>query len=160
MADSERVAPVRIGVISDTHLRTLSEMPTPILTALAKVDLIVHAGDFTEIAVLEGLMTLGKVKAVSGNMDSSELKEILPHKELFVVNGRTIGLTHGSGAPWGIAGRVRHMFPEVDIIIYGHSHQATNQLLRGSRFFNPGRARDSFGLLEIGDEIKAEIITV
>ncbi len=160
MADSERVAPVRIVVISDTHLRTLSEMPTPILTALAKVDLIVHAGDFTERAVLEGLRTLGKVKAVSGNMDSSELKEMLPRKELFVVNGRTIGLTHGSGAPWGIVGRIRDMFEEVDIIIYGHSHQATNQLLRGSRLFNPGQARDSFGLLEIDDEIKAEIVTV
>jgi len=93
-------------------------------------------------------------------MDSSELKEMLPRKELFVVNGRTIGLTHGSGAPWGIAGRIRDMFPEVDIIIYGHSHQATNQFLRGSRLFNPGRARDSFGLLEIGEEIKAEIVTI
>ena len=117
MATNDRVTPVRIGVISDTHLRTLSEMPAPILTTLAKVDLIVHAGDFTERAVLEGLRTLGKVKAVSGNMDSSELKEMLPRKELFVVNGRTIGLTHGSGAPWGIAGRIRDMFPEVDIII-------------------------------------------
>ncbi len=160
MATNDRVTPVRIGVISDTHIMTLSEMPAPILTALAKVDLIVHAGDFTERAVLEGLRTLGKVKAISGNMDSSELKEMLPRKELFVVNGRTIGLTHGSGAPWGIAGRIRDMFPEVDIIIYGHSHQATNQFLRGSRLFNPGRARDSFGLLEIGEEIKAEIVTL
>jgi len=160
MATNDRVTPVRIVVISDTHISTLSEMPAPILTALAKVDLIVHAGDFTERALLEGLRTLGKVKAVYGNMDSSELKEMLPRKELFVVNGRTIGLTHGSGAPWGIAGRIRDMFPEVDIIIYGPSHQATNQFLRGSRLFNPGRARDSFGLLEIGEEIKAEIVTI
>ncbi len=135
-------------------------MPPRILSTLAKVDIIVHAGDFTERAVLEGLKTLGKVKAVSGNMDSSELKEMLPCKELFVVNGRTIGLTHGSGAPWGIAGRIRDMFPDVDIIIFGHSHQETNQFLQGSRLFNPGRAMYSFGLLEIGDEIKAEIITV
>ncbi len=160
MAHSERVTPVRIGVISDTHMRTFTEMPASILTALTKVDLIVHAGDFTERAVLEGLRTLGKVKAVSGNMDSSELKGILPRKELFVVNHRKIGLTHGSGGPWGIANRIRDMFSEVDIIIYGHSHEAKNQSIRGSLLFNPGRARDSFGLLEIGDEIRAEIVTV
>jgi putative phosphoesterase len=160
MIAGNRVTPVRIGVISDTHVGTLGEMPAPILTALAKVDLIVHAGDFTERAVLEGLRALGKVKAVSGNMDSGELKEMLPQKELFVVNRKTIGLTHGSGAPWGIASRIRDCFQEADIIIFGHSHQATDQFLRGSRLFNPGRARDSFGLLEIGDEIKAEIIAV
>ena len=160
MTASNRLISVRIGVISDTHARTLSELPAPILTALAKVDLIVHAGDFTERAVLEGLRTLGKVKAVSGNMDSSELKKLLPRRELFVVNHKTIGLTHGSGAPWGIADRIRDCFQEVDVIIYGHSHQATNRFLHGSRLFNPGRARDSFGLLEIGDEVKAEIVTV
>ena len=160
MATSDRVIPVRIGVISDTHARTLGELPTPILTALAKVDLIVHAGDFTERAVLEGLRTLGKVKAVSGNMDSSGLNKLLPRRELFIVNGRKIGLTHGSGAPWGIAERIRGCFQEADIIIYGHSHQATNRFLHGSRLFNPGRARDSFGLLEIGDEVKAEIVTI
>jgi putative phosphoesterase len=160
MVDSDRATPLRIGVISDTHVRTLSEIPTPILAALAKADLIVHAGDFTERAVLEGLRTLGKVKAVSGNMDASELKEMLPGKELFVVNGRRIGLTHGSGAPWGIANRIRDMFPEADVIIYGHSHKAGKQFIRGSLLFNPGRARDSFGLLEIGDETKAEIVTV
>ena len=160
MATNDRVTPVRIVVISDTHISTLSEMPAPILTALAKVDLIVHAGDFTERAVLEGLKTLGEVKAVSGNMDSSELKEMLPQKELFVVNRRKIGLTHGSGGPWGIADRIRDMFSEVDIIIYGHSHEAKHQSIRGSLLFNPGRARDSFGLLEIGDQVKAEIVTI
>jgi len=52
------------------------------------------------------------------------------------------------------------MFTNADIIIYGHSHEAQNQFIRGSLLFNPGRARDSFGLLEISAEIKAEIIQV
>lgn len=160
MAVINRLSPMRIGVISDTHVRKLSELPTPILTALAKVDLIVHAGDFTETAVLEELRALAKVKAVSGNMDSSELKELLPNRELFVVNGRLIGLTHGSGAPWGIADRIRDCFQEVDIIIYGHSHESTNRPFRGSQLFNPGQARYSFGLLEIGVEMNAKIINI
>jgi len=151
---------MRIGVISDTHTKTFDEIPGSILVALAEVDLIIHAGDFTERAVLEGLRALGKVKAVCGNMDSGELKRMLPEKELFVANGKKIGLTHGSGAPWGIATRTRQMFGDVDLIIYGHSHEPGNQYLQECLMFNPGRAGDSFGLLTINDEIKAEIIRV
>ena len=151
---------MRIGVISDTHVTTVDEIPARILRALAEVDLIVHAGDFTQKAVLDRLKTFGEVKAVSGNMDSGVLKEILPRKELFVVGGKKVGLVHGSGGPWGIAGRVRKLFSDVDLIIYGHSHVAFNQYVKGSLLFNPGRARDSFGLLTIDDGVKAEIITV
>ena len=149
---------MKIGVISDTHARTLSEIPAPVLAALAEVDLIVHAGDFTERAVLEGLRAMAEVKAVCGNMDSGELREMLPVRETFVVKGRSIGLVHGSGGPWGIANRIRGMFEEMDVIIYGHSHMAKNQLIGQSLLFNPGRCRDSYGILEIGDHIKAEII--
>jgi putative phosphoesterase len=121
---------LKIAVISDTHAESLSNIPDPILMKLAEVDLIVHAGDFTEGAVLEGLRALGEVKAVHGNMDSSELKRMLPSKELFTVNGKRIAVTHGSGGPWGIL------------------------------LFNPGPARNSYGLLTIEEEVKAEIVMV
>ena len=136
----------------------MSNIPVPILKALAGVDLIIHAGDFTELAVLDSLKALAPVKAVRGNMDSSKLKEILPQKELFVVNGKNIGLIHGSGGPLGIASRIRELFSDVDLIIYGHSHVPYNQYLQGSLLFNPGRAMESFGLLTIDEKIKAEII--
>lgn len=150
----------RIGVISDTHARAFADVPDPILRALAEVDLIVHAGDFTEKVVLDGLRELGEVKAVLGNMDSGELMRILPRHDSFTVNGKKIGLTHGSGGPWAIERRVREMFPDADIIIFGHSHQPTRRFIGGTLLFNPGRARNSFGLLTIGEEIKAEILTV
>jgi putative phosphoesterase len=155
-----QAATVTIGVISDTHARDLSGIAAPVLKALAEVDLIVHAGDFTERGVLEGLKTLGEVKAVCGNMDSGELKEMLPRQDLFLVGGKRVGLIHGVGAPWGITNRVKDAFPEADIIIFGHSHQACNRFLGESLLFNPGRARDSFGILKIGTEVDAEIIPV
>ena len=151
---------MKLGVISDTHARTFDEIPSRIILALGEVDLIVHAGDFTEKAVLDGLKTLGEVKAVCGNMDYGELKRILPPQDLFLAGGKRVGLIHGSGASWGLAGRVRDKFDDADIIIYGHSHTADKQYIRGALLFNPGRARNSFGILTIDDEIKAEIVTI
>lgn len=151
---------MKIGVISDTHAKTIEEMPWTIMSALEKVDLIVHAGDLTERAVLEGLREIGEVRAVQGNMDSGELKRMLPDKRTIDVDGKQIGLVHGSGGPWGIAERVRPLFGDVDVIIFGHSHLSCHEYIRGTLMFNPGRARDSYGMITVGKEIKAEIIRV
>jgi len=155
---------MRIGIISDTHVKTVNELPATIVTALAGVDLIVHAGDFTERPVLEGLRRLGTVKAVCGNMDSSELKRTLPQKELFVVGRKKVGLIHGWGGPWGIANRVREMFSDVDIIIFGHTHKPQKITQNNILLFNPGQGYSalgtpaSFGILTIqGDEIRTKI---
>lgn len=128
--------------------------------ALAEVDFIIHAGDFTHKAVLDGLRTIGQVKAVHGNMDSIELKRILPERDVFEASGKKIGLIHGSGAPWGIAERIRKQFSGVDIIIFGHSHKTCNRYIQGVLLINPGEAKNSFGLLTIDDRIRADILRV
>lgn len=149
---------MKLGIVSDTHARTLDELPSPLLHALAGVDLIIHAGDITEKAVLDSLARLAPVKAVAGNMDSGELKRLLPTKEVFTIQEHKIGLTHGWGAPWGISQRVIDQFRDVDIIIFGHSHEAMDEIVRGVQLFNPGQARDSYGLIDISDRIRSEII--
>ncbi len=149
---------MKLGIISDTHAKTIDEIPVAIRKALADVDIIVHAGDFTQKAVLDGLRATGQVKAVFGNMDSTELKSSLPESDVFEVGGRKIGLTHGSGAPWGIAERVRQRFSGVDIIIFGHSHEPCNRYIQGILLVNPGRAKNSFGLLTIDDGTRVEIL--
>jgi len=151
---------MKLGVISDTHIRNINELPATIMKALVTVDLIVHAGDFTHKAVLDGLRAIRPLKVVRGNIDSGEVKRVLPEKDIFEVNGRKIGLTHGSGSPWGIAERVRKQFQDVDIVIFGHSHEPCNRYVQGVLLFNPGLARDSFGLLTIDDVIKGQILRV
>ena len=153
---------MRIGVLADTHMHSFEDIPRKIIDSLSTVDLIIHAGDFTTIEVLNGLKQLGEVRAVQGNMDSAEIKRMLPVKEIIEVGNKKIGITHGSGGPWRIEHRVRKIFDQeqVDIIVYGHSHQSQNKVTEGIFFFNPGKAGNSFGILIIeGDEVKGEIIS-
>ncbi|MCX7911783.1 MAG: metallophosphatase family protein [Dehalococcoidales bacterium] len=151
---------MKLGVISDTHARTIDELPLTVRRALTEVDIIVHAGDFTQKTVLDGLRAIKPVRAVRGNMDSGEIRKDLREKEIFEVNGRRIGLIHGSGAPFGIAERVRKQFEGVDIIIFGHSHEPCNRYIQGVLLFNPGQAKDSFGIITVGDAIRGQILRV
>ena len=152
---------MRIAVLADTHVNTLEHLPRKIIDAISTVDLIIHAGDFTDVQLLEELKQLGEVKAVRGNMDSTELKNILPVKEIVEIENKRIGITHGSGARWGIEERVRKMFESdrIDVIVYGHSHQSQSKVIDGILLFNPGKATDSFGILTIDGEAEGEIIS-
>jgi putative phosphoesterase len=151
---------VRIAVLADTHVNTLDHFPKKIIDTISTVDLIVHAGDFTDIQVFKELKHIRDVKAVQGNMDSMELKTILPVKEIFEIESKRIGITHGSGSPWGIEERVKKIFESdrIDIIVFGHSHQSQNAVINNILFFNPGKATNSFGILTIDGEAKGEII--
>jgi putative phosphoesterase len=152
---------VRIVVLADTHVNKLEHLPKKIINALPTVDLIIHAGDFTDAQLLKELKEIREVKAVHGNMDSEELKAALPTKEIVETKNKRIGITHGSGAPWGIEERVRKVFESdrIDIIVYGHSHRTQNKVINDILFFNPGKAEDSFGIILIDGEAKGEIVS-
>lgn len=152
---------MKIAVLADTHVDSLEYLPKKLADALSTADLIIHAGDFTHVRLLRELKRLAEVKAVHGNMDSRELKTKLPAKEIVETGGRRIGITHGSGAPWGIEQRVREVFESerVDIIVYGHSHQCQNKVIDDIPFFNPGKAADSFGMITITGGAQGEIIS-
>jgi putative phosphoesterase len=152
---------MRIAVLADTHVNKLEYLPKKIIDALSTVDLIIHAGDFTDIQLLKELKQLRAVEAVHGNMDSRQLKSVLPMKGIVATEGKRIGITHGSGAPWGIEDRVRKLFESdrIDIIVYGHSHRSQNKVINDILFFNPGKAADSLGIITINGEAKGETVS-
>ena len=152
---------MRIAVLADTHVNKLEYLPKKIIDALSTVDLIIHAGDFTDVQLLNELKQFREVKAVHGNMDSRQLKCVLPVKEIVQTKNKRIGIIHGSGDPWGIEERVRKVFESdrIDIIVYGHSHRSQNKVINDILFFNPGKAADSFGILTIDGEAQGEIIS-
>ncbi|MFH1486919.1 MAG: metallophosphoesterase family protein [Chloroflexota bacterium] len=158
---------LRIGVISDTHVVELQELPASLLEALKGVDMIVHLGDYTGKGLLNGLRNLGSFHGVSGNMDPLSVRVELPEREILDVGGKRIGLTHGSGSPWDLVARVRKQFQDVDAILYGHSHLSCSEMIEGVLCLNPGSATGrfpapgkTFGILTVGDDIKGEIVAL
>lgn len=158
---SDRVV---MGVLSDTHLYR-REVPLQVLRALEGVDLILHAGDILEMAVLEELERLAPTMAVAGNMDHGDVREAIPGKRVIEVGGHRLGLIHGSGAPRNITSRLRREFDRVEVVVFGHTHQVHNREEGGVYFFNPGSPTDkmfapfrSVGILELGEEVRGRII--
>ena len=151
---------VTVIAMSDSHATTLRELPERLGSALSKADIIVHAGDLTEMSLLLELRATGQTVAVAGNMDSVALKVHLPHRQLFTANGRTVGVAHGSGAPTGIAQRVRALFPEnPDLIVFGHSHVPYSGVVDGVLMVNPGPAGRGYASITIGEELAAELVS-
>ena len=152
---------MKIAVLSDSHVTSFDDIPKKIIDRLSTVDLIVHAGDFVTRDVFEGLKKRGKVTAVHGNMDSNELRNLLPEKEIIEVENKRIGIAHGWGAPLRMEHKVRSVFTgeKLDAIIFGHSHFSQNKVIDGILFFNPGKASQSFGILNVEEDITGEIIS-
>jgi len=154
-----------IGVVSDTHIGANGSLPEGLIDGLQGVDLILHAGDQVDISAELQLGQVAPVKAVAGNMDSPQLRRLRPAKLIVEAGGRRIGLIHGSGPPGPLPIRVRREFEDVDIIVFGHSHQPFNQTISGVLMVNPGSptARTSapwpsYGIIDIGETVNASII--
>jgi predicted phosphodiesterase len=101
-------------------------------------------------------------------MDPKEIRDELPDKTVVEVEGRRIGVIHPSwgGPSWGIEEVIAREFDQVDLIIFGHTHDVCNRNIGGVVFLNPGQAYPSFrspasaGVITIGQggmevEVKA-----
>lgn len=159
---------MKIIVISDTHKEGLVELPDKLIEAIKDSDMVIHAGDFVDLKVLEALKEISKeVKAVCGNMDGEDIQKILPKKEIFKIGKYKIGIMHGSGAPNNLVSVLSEAFKNdnLDLVIFGHSHSAFNERIGNTIFFNPGSPVDkifakynSYGIIEINGKIEANIV--
>ena len=156
----------RIGILSDTHISS----PSPWFIDQARhafkdCSVILHAGDLTDISILD--IFKGKdVHAVHGNMCDSSSYHSLPTDIIIKIDGYSIGLCHGAGARHNIEERMWNLFPTVDCIVYGHTHFAANHRIAKTLFINPGSfsntgrygAQGSYAILETSpDGLKASL---
>lgn len=159
---------MKVGVISDTHVPAASRsLPPAIFEIFKNVDLILHAGDILELSVLDELRAIAPVEAVAGNMDGSEVHLNLPYKKIVRLERYRAGLIHGKYKIDIQREMIRKEFDDVDLIVYGHSHTPFWGTVDGVYFLNPGSPTDkryapynSVAILEVGDELKAEIIRI
>jgi uncharacterized protein len=155
---------VNIGVLADTHSPRFS-LPTSVLHAFSDVDLIIHAGDFCGITVLQTLQSIAPVAGVWGNQDDDEIRSVLPLENRLDVAGKRLLVIHGHQKRTAVvSAQQAALQPDLDCVIFGHSHQACHELAGTVLLFNPGSptwARSSggltYGFLRIADEITAEI---
>ncbi|MFD0050072.1 metallophosphoesterase family protein [Actinomycetes bacterium NPDC127524] len=157
---------MKIIVLSDTHMpKKAKKFPSPLLKELKNADLIIHAGDWQTIAVYNDLRKYGKVEGVYGNVDSQQILERFPDKQILTVKQFKIGLIHGHGKKWTTEKRALIAFKDddVDMIIYGHSHIPKITHENKCLLFNPGSPTDkrrqmqySFGIVTAGETLQAK----
>jgi uncharacterized protein len=123
-----------IGLISDTH-----DMLRPqVHAALAGVELILHAGDVGDDAILDELETIAPVLAVYGNTDApgrSRLAESVDR----TLGGVRVHVSHGHEVGSPTPERLVQRY-DADVIVYGHTHRQLVTRVGAQLVVNPGAA--------------------
>lgn len=156
---------MRIGVVSDTHLRHTAVLPEQLLRGLEGVDLILHAGDWTAEQIVGLFESIAPVESVAGNNDPPELVRRFGRRKEITVAGVRIGLIHGDSWTHPAEECAWNAFASClpDVIVFGHSHVPHAERRDRTLLFNPGSPTDkrfqpqySFGILEIsGGKVEA-----
>src|SRR6266480_105514 len=120
-----------IGIISDTH----GLLRPQAIAGLQGSDVIVHAGDIGDPAILDKLNDIAPVTAVRGNVDKGAWAQRIPQTNVLEVEGISI--------------YVLHILDELDLkleaagfaaVVCGHSHVPKQEVKNGVLYFNPGSA--------------------
>jgi putative phosphoesterase len=134
-ASNEPAAALKVGVISDTH-----DFFDPRIPSFFKgVGHILHGGDIGLPRILHQLEKIAPVTAVMGNTDDPGLGYRLT--ECLELAGKKF-LLHHIVNPYALteplAQAMRRERPHV--VIFGHTHKASSEIINGVLFFNPGYA--------------------
>ncbi|MFC4011200.1 metallophosphoesterase family protein [Nonomuraea purpurea] len=159
---------MNVVVLSDTHApRRWRSCPPRVAEHLRGADVILHAGDVCLASVIGELAAYAPVHVVKGNNDGPDVEA--PETLELTLEGLRIGMIHDSGPAKGRLARMRKLFPEADLVVFGHSHIPLDESGEGLRIFNPGSPTDrrrqpqgTVGLLTIerGVITRAEIVPV
>ena len=110
----------RIGLLSDTH----GYIDDRILTFLEECDEIWHAGDIGNRETASKLSELKPLKAVSGNIDGTDLRNDFPAKLRFRCEDIDVLIIHIGGYPGHYSPEARKEISSFvpKLFISGHSH--------------------------------------
>lgn len=127
-------APVRIGLISDTH----GLLRPDVHRALAGVSMILHAGDVCGDEILDELNLIAPTQAVCGNCDEPWNARLVERLEL-EVGGLRIHVSHGHELGRPGSAKVAAAY-DADVCVYGHTHRQLIERVGERLVINPGAA--------------------
>ena len=132
---------ITLAVIGDTHLPGRGrDLPPSCWRYIEASDAVLHTGDVTSGALLGQLAAVKHLHVVRGNNDR-DLSGV-PETLSLDVGGVHIAMVHDSGPSTGRRRRLRALFPEARVVVYGHSHipflEDDGELL----LLNPGSPTD------------------
>ena len=111
---------MRIGLLSDTH----GWIHPSIRSYFNECDEIWHAGDIGNLETARILESMKPLKAVSGNIDGTDIRAGFPARLRFVVEGTSVLMTHIGGYPGHYDKEIFEVVKNnpPDLLICGHSH--------------------------------------
>ncbi len=135
----------RLVLMADTHLpRRAKALPPELWAAVEAADVVVHAGDWVEPPLLDELEDRARrLVGCYGNNDGAELRRRLPEVARVEVEGVRLAVVHETGDKKGREERCAALFPDVDVLVFGHSHIPWDTTAgTGLRLLNPGSPTD------------------
>jgi putative phosphoesterase len=136
---------VRLLLIADTHVPARArDLPARVWEEVATADVVIHAGDWMALELLDKLESRSaRLVACWGNNDGPELRARLPERADVTLAGVRFTVVHETGAASGREARMSRLYPETEVLVFGHSHipwDTTTQT--GLRLLNPGSPTD------------------
>jgi uncharacterized protein len=135
----------RVLLLADTHVPVRAkDLPEPVWRLVDEADLVVHAGDWVDVALLDALEARARqLLACWGNNDGPTLRARLPEVAHRTVEGLRVGVVHETGAAAGRERRMDAAHPALDLLVFGHSHIPWDTTTPGGlRLLNPGSPTD------------------
>jgi putative phosphoesterase len=132
-------------LLADTHVpRRARDLPAPVWDAVEAADVVLHAGDWVDVGLLDALEARARrVVGCWGNNDGPDLRARLPEVARATLGGLRFAVVHETGQRTGREARCEAAYPDVDVLVFGHSHIPWDTTTpRGLRLLNPGSPTD------------------
>lgn len=136
---------VRLLVLADTHVpKRARDLPREVWSAVTDADVVVHAGDWVGVDLLERLRRAApRLIGVYGNNDGPPIRDLLPETAHATLEGVRVTVVHETGGAKGREARADRTHPDTDLLIFGHSHIPWDSTTPGGmRLLNPGSPTD------------------